>query len=193
LRFKIFNFWLNCAKNNADCDGNGDGLIHIASTIEPHGGDEVLKAWRHLYLAEMLTQVIDILPAKYPGLIPGKNVPQSKMVGAGYFMGSGNNLSARGYRIHGKWEENKNMLFIGMPQPKDTLIGGALTPEEAFMIDQKIDDGTVSLTRVYSGGITGNVRVATGIDSPIYSCIDKNNNYNLSVSERTCVLGAVLD
>lgn len=183
----------SCSSTAVNCNGNGDGLINWSSTAVGSGvGDEQYKAWKHLSLAGMISAGIAQIPTGYSGVVTiGDKAPLSKINGAGYVMG-GNTI---GNAMTSPWNNGiTNAVFIGKPAASNSLMNGALTAEEAFNIDQKIDDGIVS-SGVFMGAATGNIRVKNSADAPASpnGCLNASGNYNVSIVGTYCLLGAALN
>lgn len=190
------SFWpdttgsMSCATSAANCNGNGDSLIKW----DPSISDEEFKAWKHLSLAGMISAGIIQIPNSHDGTITvGDKSPSSKITGAGYVM-AGDTV---GDDVNSPWTDAKtNAVFIGKPAGTgNSLVNGALTPEEAFNIDQKIDDGIIS-GGLFKGADTGNIRVITGTDAQTAGkvCFNTTNkDYDINETTATCVLGAALN
>lgn len=126
------------AGNEGVCNGNGDGIIGASggSAID----DEICKAIKHLSLSGIISGSYPVCPTSVAALVVGGSAPGSKVPDAGYFWGSGGVGSGSAFPVV------TNVLFLGRaidasvtkPLP---LLNSALTPEEAFNIDQKMDDG----------------------------------------------------
>lgn len=115
----------------ANCDGNGDGII-IKSIMTPED-DETRPALKHLALAGMISSGIAVVPTTVKALVPGVNAPASRVSGVGYYLVGESQIAIQFYV--GKQSDG---LVDG-----DDLINAALTPEDAFSIDQKLDDAII--------------------------------------------------
>jgi prepilin-type N-terminal cleavage/methylation domain-containing protein len=121
------------AGNEVYCNGNGN------ESIEGSKGDidqdEVHQALKHLSLAGMINATISVVATTPLSLQIGNTAPGSKIQDAGYFYGSGYAVSL--------FSPTTNAVFIGRETEitaGNPLINSALTPEDAYSIDQKIDD-----------------------------------------------------
>ena len=165
------------AGNEGVCNGNNDGIIDSKPILDT---DEALPALKHLALANMISAGIPVLNVTTWGpMVPGVNTPVSKISGAGYFL----------VGTHDVTVGNVTILFMGKPSIVGYLENGAISPEDAFNIDQKIDDGTIS-GGVFNGSFTGNIRVGNGFDvtSP-NDCSDQlNSTYTITTNYAACVL-----
>lgn len=175
-----------CGNDAGDCTGNADGSIQSANTIGGTGGDEVRPALKELALAGLISIGGPTLTAgTVPILRPGVNAPASKIAGVGYYF-----TNVQGF----------NAISIGRYDPTNAsgsglLDYGALTPLEAFIIDQKIDDGTATSNGVLTGWSTGNIEAGQAIDyyvltdfSTYYRCIWYNGGYNANFDQSSCLI-----
>lgn len=172
-----------CAVTKANCNGDGNGVIAFATAVP----DETASAWKELALSNMVSSGIVAIPDAWAGVeVIGSTVPTSKVTGAGYLMvGSGSTLDGT---ISSPWTDNvTNAAFIGKVSTAG-LGGSALKPEDAFNMDKKVDDGTVSGSN-FTGNSTGNFRSVTGASG---TCIT-NGNYDLTQTAAGCVSGLALN
>ena len=183
-----YEFWgAKCTSGTmADCDGNGNSIIEYAN----NSSNEVNKAWKHLSLAGMLGFEMGGDPASNGGgdITIGQQVPYSKIQGAGYvFQGPLNSNTSM-------FGAGNNGLLLGSGGGSgSSLNSGALTPQEAFTIDQKVDDGAYDASGNAIGGTTGNTR-AFDPSASTNSCIDVSSGYyNLSNNQRSCMVGFASD
>lgn len=195
----------------ANCNGNGDGLISWRGTLATgtDGGNEVVKAWRHLALAEMISAGVN--PIGFPTdtggtLILGQNAPNSKIQNAGYFIAGADQATATGgpqgtYLIgtskSSAWVDSRtNAVFLGRPSANTTFIAGALKAEEAYNIDTKIDDGMLdssSNPSVFRGANTGVLR-ALDQAGDTNTCVNVEGTYNVvDNGNDVCVVGMALN
>jgi len=115
------------------CNGDGDGDINynLTSPVYRH---EALTFWNHLQLAEMIA-------GQYSGRQTGSpqwanigvNIPGSPLKGGGFDVGRNDIVFGR----------SGNYFGFGSISPGDGQIrGAALSPANAWFIDQKTDDGS---------------------------------------------------
>jgi len=135
-------------------DGDGNGIVNWAGHKEDitasgtfYAGDEALNAWRHLYLAGMynkeLTGYNDDMDPLVSEYLLDVNVPKSRESGTGYIIrhtnhGLGiqqviNPFLPVGHQI--QWGGYHSSAGIG------SLSWPATTPQNAYNIDKKNDDG----------------------------------------------------
>ncbi|MBS0235833.1 MAG: prepilin-type N-terminal cleavage/methylation domain-containing protein [Proteobacteria bacterium] len=182
------------------CNGSGDGLIDYDASSP--GTSEVNLAWQHLALAKVLGGSFTAVDKTLATTIIGTNAPQSKRVGLGYIL---INDAKKGINKNGTgapaavFEADRNVIFLGKAEAATTLFNSALSPEDAFNIDQKMDDAYADTTgtTVFRGSDTGVVRAKNGDDGTTApnTCIvtvSSSNSYNVGVSPTptACRLGA---
>jgi hypothetical protein len=151
-------FWSSTIVAN----GDGNGLLSSAAGASLPG--EKFGAWEHLALAGFIHGVFNGLSGVGGGEVSdiGVNVPSSKVAGTGYSWYYMNNSSGHGSLFDGYYG---NFIFFGTEIAASVTYGPALTPQEAYAIDLKIDDGipgtgTVLQYYSFSSCVTGTA--ATG-------------------------------
>lgn len=129
------------------CNGNGDGVIYSSSTYFNEGW----RAWQHLSNAGLIdgsytgtcgTAGACTTSATYA--LIGVNVPKSKIAGAGFtllnidqgFSGASNGTNPSFFSA-----DYGNAMFFGAPHETYFTTQSVLTPDDAYSIDVKIDDG----------------------------------------------------
>lgn len=121
------------------CDGNGNGKIQHLTPGGISQYAESFMAWQHLANA-------GLIDGQYSGLtgpsgnvhqVADENVPRAKPGNAVWYVG-GSSYSGHGYYSDGLYE---NVISIGGPQAGNITMSSAFSPEEAWNIDSKIDDG----------------------------------------------------
>ncbi|MFI4984014.1 MAG: prepilin-type N-terminal cleavage/methylation domain-containing protein [Rickettsiales bacterium] len=126
--------------NEGVCNGNGDSLIQVG--CDPVS-DEVNKALKHLSLAGMINTAIPVISTTLVPLVVGVTAPASRISGAGYFYAS---IWGCGALSTSVVDATINLIVLGKPSTDPsytTLMNSALTPVDAFTIDQKIDDAVL--------------------------------------------------
>lgn len=160
---------------------NGDGNTHIGDFFTDAGAtsNESYRAWQHLANANMLG-------GGYVGMsgtgsvnhaIPGVNVPKGYLKGTGFtlmymFLPGGN---------ADYWPMMYGHVFIYGAKTTNTVTNGPnMTPKEAFLLDQKIDDGKPGTGRVVTSKIT------LAMPNCITSNIANTAEYNFSYAFEAC-------
>lgn len=209
---RAFAYWPDtsgtnsCGDASATCIGDGNGLIDYSV-------NEGRKAWRHLVLAGMISANVPAMTSANVGtILVGVQTPISKVNGAGYIMAgydSGNLAFAGTNNMTSPWAgTGKNSVWLGKANNAagDTNKGlskGALSPDDAFSVDQKADDGQVidatnSTAATFNGATTGVVRAMNDPTITTNPCIvTATNSYNAgnsaAVQQTSCVLGFQLN
>lgn len=181
----------SCGASAAACNGNGNYAI-----VANYGSiaNETAKAWKHLDRAGLLDFPMSVIPTTYTGVLNYDNAPKSKARVAGYYMASGTDIGGDFAALTSPFNAISsitNGLFIGTPSSTGGFTVGALTANEAFTIDKKIDDAVVNSGGAAIGSNTGYIRTiedqaATG------GCIS-GASYNMGGTGFRCVLGYRLD
>jgi len=174
-------------------DGNGDGTIDYAAAASQEG--EIFTFWQHLSLAGLIN-------GEYTGIAgggsvedssPGENVPASKYGGGGWSMNnipSGSDESAVGWYYNATQGPSYGNFYQVGAKTEDWEMGtGLLTPEEAWNIDTKFDDGIPSRGIIIGRYFDSCGQLASG-GTGTASNLDAV--YNLSESSEQCAL-AFLD
>jgi len=179
-----------------NCDGDGDGVIETGTTV---GGHEVAKVWKHMQLAGFINSGISTIPNGVADLTPGTNAPTSKFSGLGYFITGSLQLSSGADDCSiGFGNNSKNHLYFGKaPGARDNvnLTGGAFTPEDAFNLDTKMDDGIVS-SASFTGASTGRFKAVAAVGDDFSfnaDCTDANGVYNFNQTIKSCLVGFALN
>lgn len=125
------DFW-----NTNTSNGNGDGNIDInwSATVP----SEHLMFWNQLALA-------NLIPGSYTGItgiagfqyLPGENAPESRMSNAVFGIRS-NSTIGDGWQLDANYI---NALVFASIGSGGDVSGTILTPQEAWVIDAKLDDG----------------------------------------------------
>lgn len=157
------SFWgketeANCTSGNTTgstgrltCNGNGDGRVISTAGIS-HTTNEQFRFWQHLANAGLIA-------GSYTGAtggtvhtyfaLPGINVPQGKMsmsVWWAYYWGAYDGIghSTRLLAI----SDYNNVLTFGATDETGYPVKPLLLPQEAWSLDQKLDDGKPGHGRV---------------------------------------------
>lgn len=156
-----------CATTPTDCNGNGDGIITYSLTSLLQ--NEALRAWQHLSLAQMIK-------GNYTGVATvagqtdiGVNAPESEFNKAGwcfYAFGRYNPPDQLGNYIQ--------IAGFSAGSPPNITI---LTPQEAYNIDAKIDDGYPRNGLVWADWLSNNCFTTQTTTSP----------YNLGSNSISCI------
>ncbi|SMC59190.1 prepilin-type N-terminal cleavage/methylation domain-containing protein [Novosphingobium sp. B1] len=128
------------------CDGNGNGRIEYTAV----SSNEMFRYWQHLANAGLIEGTysgVSAIPSPAGfGCIPGTNCPLSRVSNgswSSYFLGT---------QIgHGQWFDGTygNAIFFGNSRNGVTYsASGAITPEEAWNLDTKMDDGRPTIGNV---------------------------------------------
>jgi prepilin-type N-terminal cleavage/methylation domain-containing protein len=151
------------------CNGNGNGWIGTAST-------EMWRSWQHLALAGMVEGTYSGTSTVVNLAVPGTNVPRGRMSNTGWtwqgnIWGGGDGCD---------YPQADNRLVFGGPAANNITMGPVLSPDEAWNIDQKTDDGLPGMGKTLTwatgclpGCTTGNTTAAT---------------YNLASTTKSCAL-----
>ena len=167
----------SCAATGISCNGNGNGLIEFSTTGAAGGISETRLAWRQLALAGMLnagiTQIATSNTLTDNAIVLSTRAPISKVSGAGYVMAGYYTTGANSY-VYGTtasaWSgTGKNSVYMGRAAAStgDTtglLSNGSLNPDDAFAIDTKMDDGSIS-SGTFTGANTGVIRTINAANS----------------------------
>lgn len=162
------------------CDGNGDGILRYATV--PGQSGEPYQGWRHLALAGLIegsyTGMSTAPGLPFPEAVEyaiGVNCPESKIRTVGWGMSYFDALAAAHIGVY-----NQNYLNWFNIGKNDTYWTDApfLKPEEAWNIDNKIDDGMPA---------RGNMQSWPACSTSA-SVVDFSNPYKLSDSAVLCPL-----
>lgn len=140
-------------------NGNGDGYVF------DHGGagdaaDEDGKAIQHMALAKLLSFPV---PTSFWPQVPGVNFP------AGPF-------DAQGYRLQswpwstgtmdGLWGKTGVSIVVGTSLDSWDIYSGFMTPQQAWNIDKKIDDGIPTQGQLFGAGTNGDHALCLDMTNP---------------------------
>lgn len=176
----------NCAVTPLNCNGNGNGVIQFATGARGNGtGDETERAWKHMSLAGVISQGIPELADTFTQTQVGLTAPSTRLSGVGFMMGS----NTLGTGVTSPFSLTTNLILIGGENTNNSLVNGALSPEDAFNLDVKLDDGIVS-GGTFQGANTGFFRTINGAGSA--TCLN-GVNYNITVTTDECISGLSLN
>ena len=174
-----------CATTGNTCNGNGNGKIDTNL--------EAQAAWKELSLAGMINANISQVGASAVPAVIGTIMPASRALGRGYTLINGTEAALFGpsYSYNsGLWGvgatgvSTVNAVFIGKSKSSNGVLNAsAFTPQDAFSIDEKIDDGSPS---------NGIIRAADGADlTTAGGCLVSSGaaSYALNKNKVACVVG----
>lgn len=132
----------------ATCNGDGDGFIR-----DGNGGTltESFRVWEHLALAGFIggqyTGIQAVAgAANFASTViaeddPLRNAPGSPIKNAGFYIGSYGNITDTAHASNFVADYNNAMIF-GTAAAGNIPNGPVFKPTDAFMVDQKLDDGS---------------------------------------------------
>ena len=159
-------------------NGDGDGQLDAAGAVSTAG--ERFGAWEQLALAGMVKGTFNGI-AGAGGVnhaVLGTNAPKGPLSATGYGWFYYGTLSGDGFYYDGYYG---NFLFFGTATTNNPPNGATLTPEEAYGIDLKMDDGipgTGNLVTYHNATTCNTGTAATGTTS----------TYLTTSSAATCML-----
>jgi prepilin-type N-terminal cleavage/methylation domain-containing protein len=124
------------------CNGDGDGLLEYGSGAGASG--EAYQFWRQLALAGRINGVYSGTSGAISGYNSdvGVNTPAAKIGGVGWDAGHGAGLVSAYFTTIGDSAGYGNYFRIGKDSGNNRQLDGPfMTPEEAWKIDTKLDDG----------------------------------------------------
>lgn len=157
------------------CNGDGDGILKYNNS----GSDEVFRFWQHLANAGLIEgRFTGVKASTNPWSAQiGLNVPRSRIgANSGWF--AYNFLSP--HSGNAKWFDSDygNALWLGGQEDNQGPDKPVLTPEEAWNIDTKMDDGAPAQGRIWAGDYSS---CTTAINSA-----DRQSSYALNDSSIVC-------
>lgn len=165
--------------NPNGCNGDGNGGIGS-------GGDhaEKFRAWQHLQLAGLVNGSFTGVDAgaNDTDVEFGENIPAAKISAGGYYI---HHLVQGVYSGNVRWFPSNygNMLVVGAKEGATWTGAALLSPEEAWNIDTKMDDGRPGQ------GIVMSTKGSYGATSGCNDSDDEElSEYALSNSTIACVL-----
>ena len=164
------------------CNGNGDGVLRYSSSPGVEG--ETYMFWNQLALAGMITGTYNGIAGSgaVNHSIQGQNVPKGKISSTGWDVYSKN---ATGGDLVMYNYDYKNTLLFGGEIAGDTNYNLALTPEEGWNIDKKVDDGLPAKGNVLSVWWAD---VCASADDGSSTSDDRNASYRVTDNSPKCAL-----
>lgn len=171
-------YWgASCDATTSNCDGNGDRIIDNPNSTTDN---ESIRAWQHLALAKLI-----------PGTYTGQGVVAGGSLATIRFSVNApiSSITNTGFSISGSgaWGTTGNLFQYGKQAPGYWASYSAVTPQEAFNLDMKTDNGTANTGTLYT--IRGDEYYTIA-----GRCVDKDYNapapvsYILSDSSVSCRL-----
>jgi prepilin-type N-terminal cleavage/methylation domain-containing protein len=166
----------NTVPKQATCNGDGNG------TVGPWGTGaqrESFRYWQQLANAGLIAGAFTGArgTAGNWDWLPGLNSPLSRITGAGYSMEYNQNYPLPEYMPAGL----VHCIYFGRQVANDISESPAISPDDAFAIDSKMDDGSPSRGNVLSFGPGPNPNCTTAAAYP-------NEQYDLTQSGPKCAL-----
>ena len=173
---------------SATCNGNGDGMINAQTA------NDFYRSWQQLADAGLIegqfTGVANSTSWWVRSInIAMPNVPASRLGNAAWnvqFVGGQDVTST--YFFDGSYP---HVLVLGIASGDPIASAGPLTPEDAWNIDNKLDDGKPGSGRVLSLKNSNQANAATGCSNQAYSTtvsIAASSDYLLTNSKPICAL-----
>lgn len=160
------------------CNGNGDGIINDAVAASTTG--ETFRGWQHMAFAGLIegSYTGNAGPVSAWDPDAGVNVPRSRVGGGVWGYGYADNSAAPfNYTFN---YDMRNWLVIGSEADNIHPDGPIFTPEEAWNIDTKLDDGRPGMGRVLANNIPSCTNTAVAAN--------RNADYLLASSTIACSL-----
>lgn len=145
-------------------NGNGNGKVD--------SNNENFYAWQHLQLAGLISG--DYTGAAINGGAEiGSNVPKSNFRNGGWSIQGDSDFNLSSGSADGQY------LQIGAFKTSDLSVNPIMTPDQAYILDQKIDDGVPRAGFVY---------VEHETTPSASTCYGSSSSYNRSLSSDLCTL-----
>ncbi len=155
------------------CNGNGDGMISVTSSLERH------RFWQHMSFSALIEGDYTGLGSDSPSgweVTPGINAPISKFnPSAGWSASANPTPHASQFNV-----DYGNAFFFGAKVSNSYLRAPVATPENAWNIDTKIDDGNPGSGRFLANANNSCTNAAT--------VNDFSASYRLNISTVQCAL-----
>jgi len=162
------------------CNGNGDNMVDETSGVDLNTVFERYLFWQHLALSGMIEGRFTGATADSSPVTRavGYNLPKSPL---------GNNIGLEPVWIYGP-QTGHSQLFDGSYSVNVlTYYGNGLTPEEAWGIDTKIDDGAPA-----SGAVFNLKASSTWSPNCTTSDVVATAQYNLTLKTKACNIWLML-
>lgn len=131
-------------RKQATCNGNGNFLIEGDGVGSGNSANtEHYRAWQQLANAGLIDGFFtgETGPYSYGNDVPGLNVPAGKIPGTGFDWVQYTPLAQNPAATWGAQQNAQYLLFGGGSDLVWDVAAPALTPEDAFQVDKKADDG----------------------------------------------------
>lgn len=178
---------VNCASpsttasvGDATCNGDGNGFIESLSGYN----HELFRSWQHIAAAKMIVGKFAGISTSTVGsnAIVGYNIPAGSITKSGYTIYSGGTITGNTDPIYYDGDY-KNMMTFGLERAAGVAIAAAITPQDAYELDVKQDDGKPA---------TGGMRSFKSANMITPNCTTGNTTataaYNLSLNQSACAL-----
>lgn len=170
--------WPECDTISINCNGNDNGLIDLDPSMVVNNS-ELVRFWQHLSLSSLVSQ--SFIPAfdNANQIIIGKATPNSKYK-------SLDQQGITGWSVN----QNNNLILAGIAKACNSyscqviVQSDAISPADAYQIDQKIDDGFFS-----SGEVSAEPGINNqGLINP--NCLDSTSvsGYKVTNTRGACLL-----
>ena len=160
------------------CNGNGDG--NLSGGVVPSNTHEAFRFWQHLANAGLIEGTYSGVQASAntAHVVIGENVPRSKVSNAGISI-----FSSLGTSGNSNWFATAagHHFRYGADRPNDWNAAPVLTPEEAWNIDKKLDDGRPAYGNIFTWKPTGGLSDCTTTD------VEATSEYKVSHSGIACI------
>lgn len=127
------------ATGNETCYGDGDGVVEMSH--------ELYTFWQHLHNAGLLNANMSGVATDSFDYQPGVNIPRSRFGEGSWILEFRGNLVGDGHRFDGNYG---HMLFLSGGHRNDWPDYPIMTPEDAWNVDMKMDDGMPGQGKVVS-------------------------------------------
>ena len=129
------------ATGTQTCDGTGDGAVWDGGNAH-----ETFLFWHHLHLSGLLGANMNGQAADGNDYQPGINIPRAKFTNASWSFADYGTMSADARLFDGNY--GHTLFFAAAHAGPDWPDWAVITPEDAWNIDMKMDDGMPALGKV---------------------------------------------